>query len=179
MTVDIVSTRLRLLSILARRHDRDRTHRLGSRAELRRIAGHVSKAQAGAFGRRFSNCKEGASSCAWPGTRTKSTSRPAASQTPTILLLNPPLERPRAWAFSPVLRLSRRLNVSVFDGAPIVLARTRAANLDGLDRCGELGPCRIGQNLHCLSLGFPVENQDLSSTLAILTQNAHLEKSVC
>jgi hypothetical protein len=33
-----------------------------------------TKAHAGTFGKRFNNSSEGASSCAWPGTRAKSIS---------------------------------------------------------------------------------------------------------
>ncbi len=43
-----------------------------------------------------SRVRDGASSCAWPGASRKSTSRPAASQTPTIFVPSPPRERPSA-----------------------------------------------------------------------------------
>ena len=68
--------------------------------------------QAGAFGKRFSSSREGASSCAWPGTSTKSTSRLAAPQAPRFAAKSA-LERPRAWLSPLVLRLNRRLKSSV------------------------------------------------------------------
>jgi hypothetical protein len=72
-----------------------------------------SVAQAGALGKHFNSGGEGANSCAGPGINTKSLSRPAASQTPTILQPNPPLERPGAWLSPLVLRLNRGLTSSV------------------------------------------------------------------
>jgi hypothetical protein len=119
--------RFRMLGVLARRHHRDcpspghstrqawwnlwPVSPISLTVERNVLASHAmsAKVQAGALGKRFNSSSDGANSCAWPGTSTKSMSRPAASQTPTILLPNPPLERPRAWLSPLVLRLNRRL----------------------------------------------------------------------
>jgi len=66
------------------------------------------------LGKRFNNSSEGANSWAWPGTNTKSMSRPAVSQTPTILLPNPPLERPSRLLKKPAQNRKSRVSGSDF-----------------------------------------------------------------
>lgn len=67
-------------------------------SERNSLASHAmsASAQNGASGKRRISVKDGANSCACPGVSTKSTNRPAASHTPTILVPRPPRERPSA-----------------------------------------------------------------------------------
>ena len=59
MTIDKARAWLLQFGVLSRRHDRGSAHRLGGRAELLRVAGHVGQGPRGCLGQAFQQLQRG------------------------------------------------------------------------------------------------------------------------